>query len=149
MQNAAARFLSRASSNTPILASLHWLPEPLHIQFKILLFVFKSLSGCAPFQLCALLHPYIPSRSLRLADQTTLLVPKMQHKLKDDRAFIAAAPYMWNNLPSHVRQSPSLAVFNSCLQTHFYAMAFDPVCSVTFTLWPLLVFYVCCYCTAL
>lgn len=134
MQN--TRFLSGATNNTPILVSLHWLPEPLQIHFKILLFVFNSLSGCFPRFSCV--RCYIltsPSRSLRLADQTTSLVTKMQHKLKDDRAFTAAAPCMWNNLPSHFRQSPSLAVFNSCLQTHFYAMAFDPVCSLTFTLW--------------
>lgn len=71
VQKAAARFLSGASKRehiTPILASLHWLPVHLQIQIKIILFVFKFLNGCAPFYLSELLHPYVPSHSLRSAD---------------------------------------------------------------------------------
>uniref|UniRef100_A0A3B3D322 Reverse transcriptase domain-containing protein n=1 Tax=Oryzias melastigma TaxID=30732 RepID=A0A3B3D322_ORYME len=48
VQNAAARVLVGARKRdhiTPVLASLHWLHFRVH--FKILLFVFKSLSGLA------------------------------------------------------------------------------------------------------
>lgn len=51
VQNAAARLLTgsrKRSHITPILFSLHWLPIRYRIDFKILLFVFKSLNGLAP-----------------------------------------------------------------------------------------------------
>ncbi|KAL0152338.1 hypothetical protein M9458_052061, partial [Cirrhinus mrigala] len=51
VQNAAARLLTgirRYDHITPVLQSLHWLPVPFRIQFKILLLVFKSLNGLAP-----------------------------------------------------------------------------------------------------
>ncbi len=72
VQNAAARLLTgtcKYEHISPILASLHWLPVHFKIQFKILLFVFKSLNGLAPPYISELLHPYMPTHSLRSADQ--------------------------------------------------------------------------------
>lgn len=51
VQNAAARLLTGTKKRehiTPVLSSLHWLPVKFRINFKILLFVFKSLNGLAP-----------------------------------------------------------------------------------------------------
>ncbi|KAF7650338.1 hypothetical protein LDENG_00127510, partial [Lucifuga dentata] len=69
---------------------------------------------------------YTPSRSLRSADQLTLVVPKTKLKTRGDRAFSAAAPKLWNELPPHVRSAPTLPVFKSRLKTHFYSLAFNP-----------------------
>lgn len=71
VQNPAAQSLSGASKQehiTPILASLHWLPVQLGIHFKIILFVIKSPNGHAPFYQRELLHPCVPSHSLRSAN---------------------------------------------------------------------------------
>ncbi len=62
VQNAAARFLhnSRKSTHiTPILRILHWLPIKFRIDFKILLFVYKSLHDLAPIYLSELLHQWV------------------------------------------------------------------------------------------
>lgn len=51
VQNSAARLLTgtrKYDHITPVLRSLHWLPVPYRINFKILIFVFKSLHGVAP-----------------------------------------------------------------------------------------------------
>uniref|UniRef100_A0A3Q3C7D3 Reverse transcriptase domain-containing protein n=1 Tax=Haplochromis burtoni TaxID=8153 RepID=A0A3Q3C7D3_HAPBU len=126
VQNAAARLLTgtrRYEHITPVLYSLHWLPVHFRIHFKLLLFVFKCLSNAAPVYLSEL--PYIPSRSLRSADQLLLSVPRTNRKLRGDRAFAVAAPKLWNELPLHVRQAPSLSVFKSRLKTYLFTLAFS------------------------
>lgn len=45
---------------TSILASLHWLPLPFRIYFKILLFLFKSLNGLAPLHISDIIQIYTP-----------------------------------------------------------------------------------------
>ena len=127
VQNAAARLLTgtrRQEHITPVLASLHWLPVRFRVDFKILLFAFKCLNGLAPTYLSDLLEPYVPSRTLRSSDQLLLAVPKARLKLRGNRAFAVAAPKLWNDLPLHVRQAPTLLAFKSRLKTHFYSLAF-------------------------
>jgi len=71
VQNAVARLLygkRKYDSVTPVLISLHWLPIKYRIDFKILLFVFKSIHNETPQYLTDLLHPNVQSRSL---DQQT------------------------------------------------------------------------------
>ena len=51
IQNAAARLVTgtrKFDHISPILERLHWLPIQYRIQFKILLFVHKSLNGKGP-----------------------------------------------------------------------------------------------------
>ncbi|KAJ0062036.1 hypothetical protein NL108_015017 [Boleophthalmus pectinirostris] len=43
---------------TPILAQLHWSPVKYRIDFKIVLFVFKSLNSLAPQHITDLLTPH-------------------------------------------------------------------------------------------
>ncbi len=131
VQNAAARLLTgtrKYEHISPILASLHWLPVHFRIKFKILLFVFKSLNGLAPPYISELLHPYMPTHSLRSADQLLLNVPKTKRKLRGDRAFAVAAPKLWNDLPLPIRQVSSLSLFKSTLKTYLFSLAFDIWC---------------------
>ncbi len=159
VQNAAARLLTgtrKYEHISPILASLHWLPVHFRIQFKILLFVYKSLNGLAPPYISELLHPYMPTRSLRSADQLFLNVPKTKRKLRGDRAFAVAAPKLWNDLPLPIRQASSLFLFQSSLKTYLFSLAFDTWCwyLVIFILFMyLFIFCIVCFvwafCTAL
>ena len=90
------------------------------------LIVFKSLNGLVPPYISELLHSYNPARCLRSADQLLLEVPRAKRKLRGDRAFSAVGPKLWNDLPLHIRQAPSLSIFKTCLKTHFYSLAFNP-----------------------
>ena len=129
VQNTAARVLTKTRKYehiTPILASLHWLPVSFRIDFKILLFVFKSRNSLAPAYITDLLSAYNPSRNLRSRHQLLLdvtITPKLV--TEGNRAFAVRAPDLWNALPLEVRQATSLATFKTLLKTHFYRIAFS------------------------
>ena len=128
VQNAAARLLTgkrKFDHISPVLASLHWLPVAFRIDFKILLLVFKGLNGLAPQYLTELLDLYVPARTLRSSGQVLLVPPKTKLKTKGDRAFMAAAPRLWNSLPEHIRSASSVEVFKSFLKTHLFSLAFN------------------------
>uniref|UniRef100_A0A4W6D5N5 Reverse transcriptase domain-containing protein n=1 Tax=Lates calcarifer TaxID=8187 RepID=A0A4W6D5N5_LATCA len=128
VQNAAARMLTRSrrfDHITPVLASLHWLPVHVRSDFKVLLMTYKILNGLAPSYLSDLLNPYIPSRALRSQSAGLLSVPRVKKKSAGCRAFSYRAPFLWNNLPSDIRQAESVEAFKSKLKTHLYALTFN------------------------
>ncbi len=128
VQNAAARFLTGTKKRdhiTSVLASLHWLPIKLRVDFKILLFAYKALHNSALDYISDLTKPYKASRSLRSSDQLLLSVPRSRCKTKGDRDFSVVAPKLWNGLPLNIRASPSLNAFKSSLKTYFYSLAFE------------------------
>ena len=45
-------------------------------------------------------------------------------KTLGDRAFLAAAPKLWNGLPSQIRNEPNFHRFRGLLKTHFFRLAF-------------------------
>ncbi len=67
---------------TPALRSLHWLPVPYRIHFKIVICVFKSLQGIAPLYIADLIHVQESNRSLRSNGQTLIDVPRSKLKLR-------------------------------------------------------------------
>ena len=77
IQNAAARLIcnvGRFEHITPSLYRLHWLPINYRIQFKILLFVYKSLNSIAPPYISELVELKPASRyNPRNSDDTLLL----------------------------------------------------------------------------
>lgn len=95
MQNTAAQFLTAVRKREHI-HPIHWLLLHLRVNFKILLFVFKSLNGLTLPYLSELLHPDAPAGCLRSADQ--LEVQRFKRKLGGGRAFSAASPKLWNDL---------------------------------------------------
>lgn len=128
VQNSAARILTGTKKRehiTTILASLHWLPVRFRIDFKIILFVFKALTGLAPQYITDLIQIYTPARSLRSNGQFQLVVPKSRLKSRGDRAFSVVGPRLWNALPPLVRAAPTVECFKSRLKTHFYSLAFN------------------------
>ena len=42
-----------------------------------------------------------------------------------DRAFSACAPLLWNNLPSHIQDSPTIDTFKKKLKTHLFVQQFN------------------------
>ena len=129
VQNAAAKLIFRQKKHdhvTPLLKELHWLPVTQRITFKILLLTYKALHNEAPPYLKELLTHYEPKRTLRSSSDTSLLViPKTRLKTFGDRAFKAAAPRLWNDLPRNIRDSDSTAIFKKRLKTLLFSNAFD------------------------
>ena len=118
--NTAARILTRTQTFdhiTPVLASLHWLPKA-RADFKVLLHTYKALHGLAPSYLSALVLPYIPTRTLRAQDAGLLIVPRISKQTAGGRAFSYRAPFLWNGLPTHVRDANSASTYKSILKTH-------------------------------
>ncbi len=95
------------------------------IEFKLLLFVFKSLNGLAPPYLADLLKQHMPIRSLRSSDQLLLTVPRSRLKFRGDRAFSVVAPRLWNSLPLYVRAAPTIFTFKTRLKIHLLSQAFN------------------------
>ena len=122
LQNIAARIvtLSKKSCHiTPVLHSLHWLPVSQRIKFKVLLLVFKCQISTAPPYLQELIRPYVPRRNLRSAGQYLLEVPPSSNSY-GARAFGAAGPRLWNELPLELRNACSITAFKSRLKTHLF-----------------------------
>ena len=121
IQNIAARIVVRARSHehiTPILSRLHWLQIHQRIRFKVLLLVYKVLNGGAPSYLSDIIKEYVPARKLRSMDSNQLQMSKTNTKYYGDRALSVIAPTMWNSLPSHIRNAPSVTSFKQALKTY-------------------------------
>ncbi|XP_075342899.1 olfactory receptor 8G17-like [Odontesthes bonariensis] len=111
VQNSATRILTntkRWQHITPTLKHLHWLPVKSRITYKILLLTYKSLHTLAPQYLSDLIQQHSQPRSLRSSDKNQLVTPRSRLRTFGDRAFCVAAPTLWNSLPLHIRQAPTL-----------------------------------------
>ena len=84
---------------TPVLRQLHWLPVSQRIAYKILLLTFKALHGLAPQYISKLIKLQVTDRSTRQTDTNRLHQPVMRAPTFGDRAFVSAAPSLWNRLP--------------------------------------------------
>ena len=122
MQNTAARVLtntSKFSHISPIIRGLHWLPIEKRIQFKIIIFVFKCLNNMAPFYLCNLIQLYVPSRNLRSVFSNKLRIPTIKGKA-GEHSFYHAAPTLWNDLPTVLKNCKNYNTFKEKLKTHLF-----------------------------
>jgi hypothetical protein len=125
LQNCAARVICGAGKFdhvTPLLKELHWLPVSYRISFKIALLTHKCLNGQAPPYLQDLIQIYTPCRSLRSSSHLKLVTPRCRTQI-GTRAFTAAAPQIWNDIPDNIR-SMDLCNFKRHLKAHYFNMAF-------------------------
>ena len=109
---------------------LHWLPVKFGIEFKILLIVFKIFKSLAPSYLSLLITPKPVSRyNLRSSSDSTLpSYPNVKPKATlGERAFLFAAPKLWNVLPRYIRESISIDTFKRVLKTHLFKKHFVPL----------------------
>ena len=102
----------------------------LDIDFKIILIAFKILNNMAPSYLSSLICIATPSRySLRSACDGALLrssSPVKSSKTLGDRAFVLAAPKLWNSLPKDIRTTTSLSSFKIKLKSFYLYKFFKP-----------------------
>ena len=123
MLNTAARILTRTKKCdhiSPVLASLHWLPVKARADLKVLLLTYKALHGLAPTYLSDLVLSYIPTCTLWSQDAGLLIVPRISKQTAGGRAFSYRDPFLWNGLPTHVRDADLVSTFKSLLKTHLF-----------------------------
>ena len=101
---------------TSSMQDLHWLNIPYWIQFKIACIMFKCING----QALKYLTDLLPSkqRPQQLHSSISSIYPSILHRssLAYNASFPAAGPRLWNSLPKHIRQQPSLDMFRSNLK---------------------------------
>ena len=127
-QNAAARLITRTRKSdhiTPVLMCLHWLPVEFRSQYKLLLYVYKTLNDLAPLYLKELVTPYKPARCLHSESAFLLQIPGTHTKTYGERRFDKAADTLWNALPTNLRVAKSIDIFKQVLKTHLYRQAFN------------------------
>ena len=130
VQNAAARLImdiGKYSHITPALYELHWLPVLARIQFKILLLAFKAIHGLAPVYISNLLVIKRKSSYNIRSNSGILLEPPRGKMLSTlgERAFQAAAPHLWNELPLKLRTIESVEIFKNSIKTFLFRQFFS------------------------
>lgn len=127
VQNVAAKLVLQKRKYdhvTPLLVKLHWLPIHLRIEFKLLVLTFKCIHKLAPSYLSDMLHVREATYTTRSSHTLHLHVPRTHLKYAGDRAFSAAAPRLWNNIPVELRRIDSLSHFKTMLKTHLFSKAY-------------------------
>ena len=137
IQNAAARvvmLVPKFEHITPVMVELHWLPVKYRIMYKILLLVFKCLSGEAPTYLQEMIKWHVPRRTLRSSSALLLKVSRCRYKTLGTRYFRYPGPTLWNDLPLKIRSAKDINCFKSLMKTHFFRLAYNllPVIIPTF-----------------
>ena len=122
--NASVRFifnLRRSVSITPYLKKSHILPVKFRIQYKLSLYVFKTIHGLAPSYICNLLHRRPQHReNLRSSSDTTVM-----ETCYSDGTIAGKMCQAWNCLPSALRNTSTIECFKKNLKTHYFLMAFN------------------------
>ena len=129
VQNVAACLIcnvSRFDHITPVLYQLHWLPVKFRIHFKVLLITFEALHGMSPFHIQELIKIKSKSRYCLGSNTELLLEPPniITKPTLGDRAFVSAAPKLWNDLPSSICNEQSLESFKQSTKTYLFKKAF-------------------------
>ena len=131
VMNAAIRFiynlkLSDDYSITFYMKQCHFLPVKARVEYKIAVLVYKCLNNLAPEYLANLVEIKDSLDSLRISsDRLLLKTPRLNSINYKNRSFTNSAPRVWNKLPLILRQSGSLAIFQSRLKTHLFELYFS------------------------
>ena len=123
VQNSLARVVCNTtkfrSHTATLLKSLHWLPIPERIKFKIASLTFKIINFGKPSYLAELLTSYEPTRTLRSSGTNLLSIPDIRSSM-GRRSFSYSAPTLWNSLPPDLRSCTSITTFQGKLKTHLF-----------------------------
>ena len=119
LQNRACRIIKGLKKREVVdqhLFDLHWLKIQERIEFKVLLLTFKCIHGLAPQYLSNLVE----------YSQTSCRNPQLATpSCSPSKAFSSAAPKLWNNLPSDIKQTVNIEVFKSKLKAHLFRKCYD------------------------
>ena len=133
VQNSVARIVTQErlrdhNSMSRALMELHWLPVEKRIEYKLLLYTYKTLHGLAQGYLCKLVVPYDPRRVPRSAESNLLTVPLGKPGKYGPRSFVRAAANLWNSLRGEwaawLKNSPTKESFKINLKTYLFCERF-------------------------
>ena len=104
VQNSCAKLVlgkNRYDSSMACLKQLHWLPVRFQIRFKILCIMHRVDNNAAPVYLHNMVNKKFFHRQTRCATTPGLLyvIPSIERKTFQARAFSVSGPTEWNNLP--------------------------------------------------
>ena len=97
---------------------LNWFPIKKQIEYKMFVLTFKCVHNLAPAYLTELLHNRT-SKGTRADNKILLVVPKVKKSTFGGRSFSFKAPFLWNQLPNHLRHASSLEIFKVLLRRNF------------------------------
>ena len=99
IQHKAARLVIGGDVEpTDAMTSLHWLPVPERIKFKVALLAHKAVMTGMPSYIASTLSPHSHVRSLRSESFNFLNIPIPRNKF-EAKSFKFSAPRTWNGLP--------------------------------------------------
>ena len=106
---------------------LYWLPIRAHIQYKILLLVYKAFTNGSPTYLADMMTSCNPVRSTRSSHKVNLLVvPHQKSNKYSEKAFAVVGPRLWNELlTDELRGRNSLDTFKKKLKTMLFKNTFN------------------------
>ena len=128
MQNCLSRVVTKSprfSHSAPHLKSLHWLPIPHRIIFKICTITYEALSSGQPAYLHSLLTPTRKARQFRSSTSHLVCIPRIKKNIVS-RAFSIAAPTLWNSLPVSDKSCEDISTFRRHLKTYLFDLAYRP-----------------------
>ena len=118
VQNFTCRILCDAKKFdhiTPLLKGLRWLPVRQQLYFHFAVLVFKCMTRCAP--------EYLKSKLVKRSALSTrdtrnfqLLDIPLFRTASGQRTFQYRATFLWNELPSALKLSPSMTSFKLLLR---------------------------------
>ena len=115
--------------NTPALQTLkrlHWLPIQQKSEYKILTITYKCIRGQVLQCLKDLITMNKPKCDNMISNNkgATLAISKVKHKAFAACLFKYSAPLLWNHLPQHIKESPSIDICKTKVKTHLCHMTF-------------------------
>ena len=118
--------VSKYSSTSKCLQTLHWLPICKRVDYKIPRTIYKCTIGQAPMNLQDLLVNAVPRRDgLHSSSMMyNLVVPQVHRQIFAARSFAVYAPRLWNSIPDDIKRVPTLESFKSRVKTLLYKRAF-------------------------
>ena len=128
IQNCAARIITntkRYDNITQVLRKLHWSPVRYRIQYKILLIIYKAITGMTPDYLCSLTSTKTSARSLRSSKQIVLHILASKLKSYGNRSFSVTGPVLWNRLLESATSAKTMNHSKSLLKTYIFHVAFN------------------------
>jgi hypothetical protein len=130
VMNAGARLKDgskRCEHFTHLLRQLHWLRARERVIYKVALLTYHSIRDSAPVYLTDSLHRRVDEpgrRHLASSASSALVVPRTRLKTIRDGSFSAAAPVVWNSLPTHVTSAASVDIFKKRPKIHLFSLSF-------------------------
>lgn len=123
LQTRAAKLLTGAGprdSRNPIFKMLGWLSLQQRRDYHKCVLMYKCVNGSAPSYLCDILLSNTGSHQYGTRGASQYRPPKARTAYYQN-SFCITTINLWNNLPSDIQNSPSLAAFKSKLSKHMSA----------------------------